>query len=199
VEGELPQQGGVRGHEGEGDRGRRGRGRGRGVGGAAPPRREQGPQGGVPLARGRCQSIPSRLASGARGGRGGGGRAVRQPAAAAAASASPSICVGGAGVRGAAVGPSLIPHLPPTQGIVGEVGVASTFPARACVINMGRRIARAAVEFILWRMGTGHPPLLLYRQAAMEVSDLSCGNNKANNILYRFLLDNMIRIFSESH
>ncbi len=38
-----------------------------------------------------------------------------------------------------------------------------------------------------------------YQQAAMEVSDRSCGNNKANNILYQFLLDNMNRIFSESH
>jgi hypothetical protein len=60
---------------------------------------------------------------------------------------------------------SSIPHLPPTQGIVGEVGVASTFPTRACVIDMGRRIACVAVECILWRMGTGHPPPLLYFHA----------------------------------
>ncbi len=61
--------------------------------------------------------------------------------------------------------PSSIPHLPPTQGIVREVGVASAFPARACVIGMGRRIARAAVECILRRMGTGLPLPLLYFHA----------------------------------
>ncbi len=77
--------------------------------------------------------------------------------------------------------------------------MASAFPARACVIDMGRRIARAAVECILWRMGMGHPLPLLYQQVAMEVLDLSHGNNKANNILYQFLLDNMNLIFSESH